>query len=54
VLGVNVAFDVGLLVKLTQTVLKSYGLVDSSIADYIKKSEEMVNFMERFRELVNG
>ena len=40
VLGVNVAFDVGLLVKLTQTVLKSYGLVDSSIADYIKKSEE--------------
>jgi GTP-binding protein EngB required for normal cell division len=39
-LGVNVAFDVGLLVKLTQTVLKSYGLVDSSIADYIKKSEE--------------
>ncbi len=40
VLGVNVAFDVGLLVKLTQTVLKSYGLVDSSIAEYIKKSEE--------------
>jgi len=40
VLGVNVAFDIGLLVKLTQTVLKSYGLVDSSIADYIKKSEE--------------
>jgi len=38
--GVNVAFDVGLLVKLTQTVLKSYGLVDSSIADYIRKSEE--------------
>lgn len=40
VLGVNVAFDIGLLVKLTQTVLKSYGLVDSSIADYIKKSED--------------
>ena len=38
--GINVAVDVGILSKLTQTVLKSYGLVDSSIADYIKKSEE--------------
>lgn len=40
VLGINVAVDIGILSKLTQTVLKSYGLVDSSIADYIKKSEE--------------
>ena len=38
--GINVAVDVGILSKLTQTVFKSYGLVDSSIADYIKKSEE--------------
>lgn len=38
--GINVAVDVGILSKLTQTVLKSYGLVDSSIADYIKRSEE--------------
>lgn len=38
--GVNISIDIALLVKLTKTVLKSYGLVDSSIADYIKKNED--------------
>jgi GTP-binding protein EngB required for normal cell division len=40
VLGLNFSIDIALLVKLTNTILRSYGLMDSSIADYIKKSEE--------------
>jgi predicted GTPase len=38
--GLNVAIDVGVLSKLTKTILKSYGLIDSNIADYIRESEE--------------
>ncbi|HCJ6425093.1 50S ribosome-binding GTPase [Acinetobacter baumannii] len=40
VLGLNLSIDITLLVKLTNTILRSYGLMNSSIADYIKKSEE--------------
>lgn len=40
VLGLNFSIDIALLVKLTNTILRSYGLMNSSIADYIKKSEE--------------
>ncbi len=38
--GFNVAVDIGLLVKLTNYVLKSYGLVDSTLAEYLKKNQD--------------
>lgn len=38
--GLNIAVDIGILSKLTNTVLRSYGLIDSTLADHLSKSEE--------------